>query len=109
MNEVMQVRMEEFEKAEHSAYLDGAIGLDELVGVTTSFIVIAIIAGFGALMLNEMKDNINETANPDAGTVLDNGVSGIKTVTSYLELIGLAIVIGIILTVVMVYLYRRFQ
>ena len=102
----VRVDIREFERVENEAYIRGAVGLNELVGVAVSFIVIAIVAGFGVLMLSEMKGKINDTT---AQGVLDSGTSAIKTVTDYLGLIALAIVIGIILTIVIVYLYRRFS
>lgn len=100
-----QINMVEFSKAEKDAYIKGTIGLNELVTVVVSFVVIAIVAGFGVIMLSKLK---NSTTDADAQSAISEGITATKTVTSYLDLIALAVVIGIILTIVLVYLYRRF-
>ena len=106
MQKLESYEIRELEMAEAEAYMKGAVGLNELVGVTVAFIVIAIVAGFGVVMLSQMSSQVNDTT---AQGVINNGTDAIKSLTGYLPLIALAIVIGIILTIVIVYLYRRFN
>jgi len=106
MEEIKVRNFEGIERLEEAKLNSGQFGVDALVGLAVSLVVIAIVVGFGIVMLNDMGTKVNDT---DAQTAINKGQEGITTITDYLGLIALAIVISIIISIIIVYLYRKFS
>lgn len=75
-------------------------GVDSLVPLALSIVILAIVVGLGALILNEME---NTTTDADATGVLNTGVTALQDFADFFTIIvvvGVAAVIFLLLRVV---------
>lgn len=76
------------------------VSLGDIPGIALVLVVVGITAGLGVLVLANFKDSISDTT---ANTTVDNAVSGISELASWLETIALVIAAVIIIGLVLLF------
>ena len=76
-------------------------GLNDLLPAVIAFVLIAIVAAVGALILQNFSTNSVVTANSQAANSIGFGLSALQTMTSFLPLLGLVVIAAAIIGVVL--------
>lgn len=76
------------------------VSITQLSGIAITFVVVGIVLGIGADVLDNVDDNF--VGNTTAATTVGNATDGISEIASWLPTIGLilaaAVIIGILFT-----------
>ena len=82
-------------------------GIQDLGSVALTFVVVALILGVGAVILTNYGSTINETANPEAAGVLDDGVDNMTAISDQTGTIIVVVLAAIMLGIVLAYFKFR--
>jgi len=74
----------------------GALGIDSLGGMAVTFVVTAIVIGFGAMVLSELSEDLTGTAEAS----VDNGTEALAKFGQWLPTLAIIVVAAIIISVV---------
>ena len=70
--------------------------LQDLAPIAITFVVAAIVLGFGAKVLAEISADLTGTSQ----SIVDNGTESLNTIGKYLPTLGLIVVAALIISVV---------
>lgn len=78
---------------------NGGMGLNQLSGAALSFVVIALVISFGAMILSEVDTTVTADygENSTAAGALDSGLEAVANFASWLPILALVILGGVIL------------
>lgn len=98
------LKLREVQTIEETPHMD--VGLGFLIGFCVTIGVTAIVGGIVAVVLAELRADPTVSADGNATAAIDNGQEGVGNLTARLGLIGT--LLGFLVVLAAVYLYRRF-
>lgn len=75
------------------------VRLNELPALVQIIAVVALIAGISAIILDEFQASAS-SGNANVNLTITDGIAGLTEVTSWLDLVALAVMAGILLVIV---------
>jgi type III secretory pathway component EscU len=75
------------------------VRMNELPALVQIIAVVALIAGISAIILDEFQESA-ASSSADVNQTLEDGIGGLTEVTSWLDLVALAVMAGILLVIV---------
>lgn len=88
----MQVQIQKLKKT-----MKGQLGIGDLSTIGIIFVVLAVILAIGAYILSSVGTAANFSANSVANQTLTNGQTALKTFATWLPILAVVIVAGVVI------------
>jgi len=88
-------------QAKQTLDLDNKGQIADLPATVTAFVVIVFVLGIGAVMVTALRDTDTVEENGSAYNIIEQGLEALDTFGSFLGILALAVIAGIIIFVLM--------
>lgn len=81
--------------------------ISTIAGIAITFVVIAIVLSFGAKIVQDLQDDVDDGLNGSAFNATENGLASLEEFSSWLPTLALIVVAAVIIGIIVRYFAFR--